>query len=90
LIVSYRGTIPRIYFFVNSLIAVKTEQEWQVSHYQLVKCKFAPWPMEGSSWEQAFFFMSLCMAFALRPTGLAQLFHALKSQKRHELGSFSL
>lgn len=46
--------------------------------------------MEDPSWEQAFSFAGLCKAFALRPRGLAQPFHALKSQKRQDGELFTL
>lgn len=46
--------------------------------------------MEDPSWEQTFSFVGLCKAFALRPRGLAQPFHALKSQKRRDGELFTL
>lgn len=52
--------------------------------------KFPLWPVEDPSWEQAFSFVGFCKALALRPAGLAQPFHALKSQKRRDGELFTL
>lgn len=50
----------------------------------IVKKHGMPLRLIDPSWEEATPFVCLCKALALRPTGLAQPFHALKSQKRRD------